>query len=386
MQYYYTSYQPEHDLEAKVPSRKERSKRKHKETTKKWRVGLKRFFILLSIVLLIGVGSASWVGYKFFQNTTKVFGGSAASNFISVLRPVALNGESQGRVNILLVGNSADDPNHPGADLTDSIMVLSINPTSHSAFLLSIPRDLWVDIPGYGHAKINAAYHYGQTNQFNSPGYFLGGIGLLQEVIQQTLNIPIGYYFLINYSAVRDSVNAVGGLDINIQSSDPRGLYDPNISSADGGPLLLPNGPQHLNGQAALNLARARGDPAPDGRVSYGFPQSDFDRTQHQRQIFVALESKVFSSSIVLNPWKLGKLLDAVGNNVGSNMKIDEARRFTQIMHSINITDIKLLSFRTNNTDFVQSYNTPEGESALIPAIGYDNYYQIQNYLQQFGF
>jgi LCP family protein required for cell wall assembly len=210
-------------------------------------------------------------------------------------------------------------------------------------------------------------------------------MGLLEDIIQKDFGVTLGYYFLINYSAVRDTVNAVGGVTVNIKSPDQRGLYDPNIAPADGGPLKLANGPQHLNGQTALNLSRARGEPTADGRVGYGFPQSDFNRTEHQRQIFIALQSKVFSSSILFNPWRLGEVLDAFGNNVRSNMQINEARRFSQIMHTIPSSDLKLVSLRDNTTNLVQSYGAPNGQSALIPTSGLDDYSLIQAYLRRLG-
>src|SRR5262249_37027253 len=135
-------------------------------------------------------------------NVQRVFGG----NIFSVLTTTKLKGEDAGRVNILLAGNSADDPGHNGANLTDSIMVISIDTKHNSAFLLSVPRDLWVAIPGYGHAKINEAYVDGQAGEFAAAGYPPGGMGLLAEVVQQNFGLAINYYALIDYNALRDGV------------------------------------------------------------------------------------------------------------------------------------------------------------------------------------
>src|SRR5665213_1561264 len=98
-----------------------------------------------------------------------------------------------------------------------SIILLSMNTTSKTGYMLSIPRDLYVNIPGFGYAKINEAYQD-------------GGIGLLEQVVSSDFQVPIDYYALINYASVRDTVNALGGITVNIASQDPRGLYDPNIS------------------------------------------------------------------------------------------------------------------------------------------------------------
>ncbi|HEY5152631.1 MAG TPA: hypothetical protein VII55_01525, partial [Candidatus Saccharimonadales bacterium] len=101
---------------------------------------LKRVALTLAVVVLLIGG---WLGGKFAYNAHKLFGG----NIFSVLTTTKLKGENNGRVNILLAGNSADDPGHDGANLTDSIMLISIDTRQNKAFLLSIPRDLWVHVP-----------------------------------------------------------------------------------------------------------------------------------------------------------------------------------------------------------------------------------------------
>src|SRR5581483_2990394 len=212
-----------------------------------------------------------------------------------------------------------DDPGHQGANLTDSIMLVSIDTQNHTAYMLSIPRDLYVNIPGFGYAKINEAYPDGQSESFSQPGYPAGGMGLLEEVVSQKFGIPIDYYALVNYSAVRDAVNAVGGITVTIDSPDGE-LYDPNRDYATGGPLVsLTNGTHTLNGEQALDLARARGDPSPYGEP-IGFEQSDFQRTADQRMMLVALESKANALSVVTNPIKMGELFDTMGNNVQTDL------------------------------------------------------------------
>ncbi|HUA13345.1 MAG TPA: LCP family protein, partial [Candidatus Sulfotelmatobacter sp.] len=195
--------------EEKVPKRKRFFSRKT----------LKRSFISVLIAILIIGG---YVGGKFAYNLSKTFNG----NIFGLLFPTKLNGEDSGHVNILLAGYSADDPNHQGAELTDSIMLVSIDTQNNTASMLSIPRDLWVNIPGNGYNKINAAYEDGQADNFSASGYPNGGMGQLEQIVSQKLGIPIDYYGLIDYTAFKDSVNAVGGIRVDIQSSDPRGLYD----------------------------------------------------------------------------------------------------------------------------------------------------------------
>jgi LCP family protein required for cell wall assembly len=346
---------------------------------KRWRrwlrkVTLKRSVITLFIIVLLTVG---FVAGKFIYNAHKLFGGS----ILGALSTTKLKGEDNGRVNILLAGNSSDDPGHNGADLTDSIMLISLDTRNNKAFLLSIPRDLWVQIPNAGHQKINDAYVVGQNDNFSAAGYPNGGMGQLEQIVSQDFDVPIDYYALINYAALKDAVNAVGSIDINIQSNDPRGLYDPDIDYSTGGPLVkLSNGEHALNGEQALDLARARGD----AYGSYGFADADFDRTEHQREMLVAVKNKAETAGVLANPAKLTSLADAIGNNLTTDMKLSEVHRFYDLTKKINSSNIQSLSLNNaNGKDLLTTYTSPGGESALIPTAGLDDFSDIQNFLRR---
>src|SRR5258708_2589773 len=280
------------------------------------------------LILLIGLGFGGFYGARLLSSVNKVFHGNVFTDAAALWSNTPLKGEGQGRVNILLAGDSADDPNHGGAQLTDSIMIVSINTQNHTGFMLSIPRELWVHIPGWSHQKINAA---NDVVDFNQAGYPKGGMGQLQQIVQTDLGIPIDYYALINYAAFKDAVTAVGGITITIQSTDPRGLFDPNIAKVDGGPLKIPNGAVVLDGQTALNVARARGDPCGCGQYEYGFPHSDYDRTQHQREMLTALAQKAQTAGVIANPFKVTQLFDAFGNNVATDLNLQNVLRFVKL-------------------------------------------------------
>ena len=329
---------------------------------------------ILTILLLV-VGAGVFLGIKDLNVIDKVFHGNLFSDVQSLFSSTKLNGESTGRVNILLAGYQGAQSDE-GA-LTDSIMVVSIDTKNNTAFTLSIPRDLWVNVPGDGHEKINAA----NTNtSFNQPGYFSGGMGQLQAIIQQDLGITLNYYALIDYAAFEDAVNAVGGITVNIQSPDPRGLYDTNVDKAHGGPLKLPNGPVNLNGLSALALALARGD----SRYAYGFPASDIDRTTHQRQMLIALENKALSVGVITNPITISQLVSSVGNNVKTNLSLADVLRLAQLAKAIKTSNIASdgLSYGGTNP-LLTSYIAPDGEDALAPSAGLDNFSQIQNFYLQ---
>jgi len=340
-----------------------------------WKKIFKRAGITLGVLVLLGGG---WVGWKFVSNSAKIFGWG---NLFGLFQQTKLKGEDEGRVNILLAGNSADDPGHGGGDLTDSIMIMSINTNDNTAFLLSVPRDLYVNIPDHGYAKINETYQDGERDDFSESGYADGGMGLLEKTISQNFGISFQYYALVNYSALREAVNAVGGITVNIQSTDPRGLYDPSRDLTTGQALVnLSNGQHTLNGQQALALARARGD----SYGSYGYGRSDYTRTENQRMILIALKDKVASSGTLANPIKLGELFDSLGNNVKTDMKLAEVKRLYTVTKKIPNSDITSASLN-NGTDvlLLTNYTNRYGQSTLIPKAGIDDYSEIQAYVQQ---
>lgn len=339
----------------------------------KSKITLKRTVITVAVIaLLIG----GWVGGNLLWNAHKLFGGS----ILDVLKSTKLKGEDTGRVNILLAGNSADDPGHNGAELTDSIMILSLDTKHHKAFMLSVPRDLWID-DGYGHQKINGVYVDGQAEEFNEPGYPAGGMGQLEKVISENFGITFHYYGLVAYEALKQSVDAVGGIDVTVNSEDPRGLYDPNIDWSTRGPLVkLTNGKHHLDGREALNLARARGD----AYNSYGFAASDFTRTENQRKLLIALKNRVASPSVIANPAKITSLADAIGNNVKTDFKTEELRRLYEIIKEIPSSNIQSLSLDdADGKNLLMSYATPQGQSALIPSAGLDDFSDIQAFINR---
>jgi len=329
---------------------------------------LKRIALIFGgLVLLAGI----WFGFKFYKDLAHLTGNKNPLSLLGAFHPVPLKNQN-GRVNILVAANSADDVGHNGANLTDSIMILSVNTKNNTALMLSVPRDLWVNIPGVGHSKINAAY----------PN---GGMDKLQSVVQDNLGLTVDYQALVNYGAFRDLVDAVGGITITVKSDDKRGIYDPDLDYTSRTCCALakyPNGPASLNGKQALNLARARGEAA----GSYGYDQSDFTRTQNQREMLMAVKDKAVQPSVIANPLKLTKLIDAVGNNVKTNLQVAELETLYADMKKIG--DNKIDSYNINslagkNSTMLANYTSPEGQSALIPAAGLDDFTDIQKQIKK---
>lgn len=342
-----------------APARAHPPKKKHH-----W---IKRTFQILGLLLLVGIVA---FGVRFFMDIARATGSKNPFAALGALQRAPLKNEN-GRVNILVAGNSVDDTGHNGATLTDSIMILSIDTKKKTGMILSVPRDLWVSIPGKGHSKINAAYTY-------------GGMNTLKEVIEDDLGVPIHYTALVNYTAFKDLVDAVGGITITIKSSDSRGIYDSSLDWTSRTCCALakyPNGKVTLNGKQALNLARARGE----GKGSYGFAQADFTRTEHQRQMLVAILEKIQTTSTLSNPVKISNIVSAIGTNVTTDIEAKEIQSFYYYAKDIDPSKVDSYNINTlkgEGTTMLTGYTTADGQSALIPAAGADDFTDIAAQIQ----
>lgn len=366
--------------EYRAPTYGELNRREDKSNDGKKKIRIPRFgwkkallilfaAILIPLVFVLYIGI--WDYHNYSHASKKMFG---SGNLVGALLSNNLKNDD-GRTNVLLAGFSADDPNHGGSKLTDSIMILSLDKKTKTGYMLSIPRDLYVDIPGFGHAKINEAYQDGERSKFKETGYAKSGMGLLEKTVSKNFGVRFHYYVLINYGAVRDTVKALGGITVKIESRDPRGIYDPGFLAKEGSVLKLKNGKQKINAQQALNLTRARGK----AYGSYGLSQSDFDRTKNQRAVIKGIKDKI-TWRLLLDPRKNKPLLDAVANNIKTDMGTHNILPFYRLFNSVPDNKLKSAGLRDmdKNINLLTGYYTPTGQSALIPTAGIDNFSEIQ--------
>lgn len=324
------------------------------------------FIIIITPIFVVGI----WDLHNAADASKKLFG---TSNVSGALLPAQLK-STEGRTNILLIGYSADDPGHGGALLTDSIMVISLDKDKKTGYMLSVPRDLYVDIPDYRSAKINEAFQAGEQNGFNESGYQPGGTGLLQKVIHDNFGLDTHYSVIVNYGAVKGIVDALGGVTVDIKSDDPRGLYDPNFKPQEGGPLKLANGSQKIDGETALRLTRARGSTY----GSYGFPQSDFNRTQNQQLVFSAIKREM-KPKLLADPRVNKPIFDAIASNLQTNMELNEVVPLYRLFNSVPDANLRQVNLRdVDKVNYLDSYRTRSGQSALVPAAGVEDFSEIQ--------
>ncbi len=228
--------------------------------------------------------------------------------------------DHHGPLNVLLIGLDADDCAVQGsttmARRADTIIVVRIDPQTKRAAMLSIPRDLYVAIPGHGARKINTAHVHGELDR-SLPG---GGPQLLAETIEANFDIPIHRYARVDFAGFERIIDAVGGIDIVVPPSprDPRiGLLDSEYPDGHCGTITVwfPPGPQHLDGQRALQYARSRKST------------SDFDRSRRQMQVLLALRQRALSLGAVRHlPELVPALMDAVDTDFTAAELISLAR------------------------------------------------------------
>ena len=327
--------------------------------------------LAVALVLLITLG-----GMLFSQSYLKLHkvfrGGTAtAAALKSTVSPNLLKGEGSGRVNILLMGRGGG--NHDGPDLTDSMMLASVDPVNHDATLLSIPRDLWVNVPGAGVMKINSAWETGEFKYLGKiapgstdPKAISAGFNLADQTVSQVLGVNIDYNVLVNFQAFKQAVDTVSGVTVNV----PTDLVDPTMAWENkNNPVLAQAGIQNFAGQQALLYVRSRET------------SSDFARAQRQRDVMVAIKSKVISLNTLSNPLKISGLINTFGNNIATDLSINDATRLYSIGKDIDnskITSIDLVS-ATNN---LVSTGNISGQSIVLPKAGLFNYGAIQGYVR----
>ncbi len=344
----------------------------HKSKHHKLKLGLKVSGALAAVIILVAGG----LGLKAFLKARNIFkGGSEGAVALNKdVDPTLLKGEGDGRVNILLLGKGGEG--HTAPDLTDTLLVASIDPIAKEAALLSVPRDLWVKSSASGYqSKINEVYanaKYGVLNSYTTKQQTdevkanaeKAGIDAISDTLSGVIGIPLHYYMMVDFEAFRQAIDAVGGIDVNVKTQ----LYDPTIAwENNNNALIAAVGTQHFDGKKALLYARSRQTSA----------RGDFDRAERQRDIITALKTKVLSAGTFANPLKVNQLIDAFGDHVSTDFSLDEIMRVYDI--SKDIASDKIASLGLD--EYVHG-EAMRGQSAQVPKAGTFDYSAIQNFVR----
>ncbi|HEV3311539.1 MAG TPA: LCP family protein [Chloroflexota bacterium] len=223
---------------------------------------------------------------------------------------------------------------------TDTIVVVSVNPATDSVHMLSIPRDLWVNIPGVGGT--------GQTSRINE-AYGDGGTRLLIQTVEGVVNMPIRYYAIVKFTGFEKVIDAVGGVTIVVKHA----IYDPTYPAFTGNgfaPLRIRAGVQHMNGKLALEYVRTRHDD----------PLGDLGRNQRQQQLLAALKQQVLTPATLLN---LPALLGALQQAISTNFPYDDLTYLARLIMTAH-PQHRFLNYANNS---VSNYVTAGGADVLLP-------------------
>ncbi len=256
--------------------------------------------------------------------------------------PPAWDGAS--RVTLLFMGlDYRDYIANQGPPRTDTMILFTIDPQSKTAGMLSIPRDLWVNIPGYGYSRINTAYPTGEGNKL--PG---GGPGLAMKTVEQFIGVPIQYYAQVDFQAFEEAIDAMGGLYICIPQKiriDPIGNKRPENLQA---------GCQTLHGYQVLAYARNRYTA-----------NGDVDRANRQQLVIMALRDQVFSpQNFPAMITKAPKIYKEASVGLRTNLSFEDAMKLGVLLSQIPPENIKRAVI--DNSMVVMDNTVLDGQNAAV--------------------
>jgi len=237
--------------------------------------------------------------------------------------PTPASWDGANRVSILLLGlDQRDWESGEGPPRTDTMILFTVDPLTRTAGMVSIPRDLWVNIPGgYEYGRINTAYQLGEAYKYPEGG----GPGLAMATVEELLGVPIEYYAQVDFDAFMRFVDEIGGIDVYVPEKtwvDPVG---------DNNTKRLRIGDWHMNGKLALAYARSR-------KTEGG----DFDRADRTQAVIMSIRDKILSEDMVLELIsKAGILYKQLSDGIHTNMTLDEALRLAWLISQIPDENIK---------------------------------------------
>lgn len=364
------------DIDANASKEKKQKKRKRRKIAK----------IISLVVGLIAVLVVGFLLYKAWQVGSQVFKG----DMLGIFQQQELKMDQHGRSNMLILGSTDDMPGREGASLTDSMMVLSVDQKKKDAYMFSIPRDLWVkyDMPcvaGY-EGKINAVYSCASNGGSDTDSQ-AAGMDATREFVGDLFDIDIQYVVHVNTVVIRDSVNAIGGITVNVESSDERGVLDATFDDMcndepslcpSGHYMDFPNGPNKMNGNQAMAFSQARGLTIP----SYGFADNNFDRERHQQLVLMALKDKATSSGTLTDVTKVLGLMDAMGDNLRTNIDSKEVQTIMSLASGLDNNKIHRLDFYKEDNRLLTT-GPVSGTSAVYPAEGVYDYSEVRSFIKK---
>lgn len=289
-------------------------------------------------------------GIQLFKMVTGVIGKELAT-------------DEKGHTNIIIAGVGGEG--HEGKDLTDTLIVASINYTDKDIGMISIPRDLYVESP-LGGMRINRVYEQSKIKWGSTEGLYV-----LKNEISDILNIPIQYIIKINFEAFEKIIDSVGGIDVDVEQE----INDPEYPDNNFGfaPFYLQEGNQHLDGKTALKYVRSRKS------------SSDFDRSKRQQKVILALEQKLKMRNLLSQTGFIKKLYNSLNDSMETNMSLREILSLTDFGLEWNSKNLSLATLNDESIFRGGFLYTPlrelyGGAFVLLPAG--DNFDSLRHFAQ----
>ncbi|KKT35188.1 MAG: Cell envelope-related transcriptional attenuator [Parcubacteria group bacterium GW2011_GWA2_44_12] len=318
-----------------------------------------RLLLILGFTVLLAVIT---LGGRVAAESSHLLGAFGEGNVLIKIKHLiappekTIMGESDDQINILMLGIGGQG--HEGELLTDAMGIMSIQPSTKQAAVISIPRDLYVPIPGYGMRRINNAYALGQMSNTTTGGR------LAMDTAQKVFNIPIHFYARIDFAGFQNAINAIGGIDVDVKEK----LVDPFFPVANTygvRTLVIEKGFQHMDGKVALDYARSRQTT------------SDFSRAHRQQEILAAVKNKVASSDILSKTMKAEKLIGILGDHFETNIQPWQLLRLLEIGKTLNTSSVVYKVIDDSENGPLKSTIGGGGAYYLVPKSG--TYEELQN-------
>ncbi|MDO8626266.1 MAG: LCP family protein [Candidatus Magasanikbacteria bacterium] len=263
----------------------------------------------------------------------------------------ALAGQVEGRINVLILG--VGGTGHDGPYLSDTNIIASFKPSTKEVALITVPRDLAVNVPGHGWRKINSASAFGEAAYPGAGGEFA------RQVFSAAFQVPIHYYIRVDFKALVDVVDALSGININV----PRAFTDTEYPGDNFSyqTIHFDQGEQFMNGEQALVYARSRHGTNGEG--------SDFARSKRQEQIIMAIKDKALYAGTWLNPIRIKGILEALSNHVATNLNFEQLMYLAGFAPDIKTVSQKLVLDSSPN-GFLINTTGEDGAFILSPKSG----------------
>ena len=379
-----------------------KGKKKHKKRRKKRTV-----LIIIGIILLLIIGAGVWLYIQGNDFVARVTNGGSLWGMATANPDIPLESDpTSGRTNVLVFGTEGydmDNPNYSGGWLTDSMMVASIDQETGDTRTISLPRDL-KSKTCTSTSKLNEAYYcVYRSNDGTEAGRAekeMQAAMTLADRVEEILGIEIQYFVHVNWQAVVQIVDTVGGIDmafvykgekwsgseVAIETTDKRGLADYYDAKCKCYGIKFDNGTvAHLNGEQALGVIRAR-----NAFNGYGAGGGNFSREQFQQKVLQALALKVKDTNFVADFMAALRIKDAVGDNLRMSFKDTELKTLFGMLGRVKLDALQSVSLQTTDdgTSLLTSGMLPAGSGGLMlsyvyPKAGVGNYTDVHAYVKR---